>query len=216
MMIRIKSRTGSGYSLLELLVSIALMSVVMTLGVRSFSLLTGLWNETRALADLSDIAEQAFKQIELDLSDTLSAELSGVSIIGIDRVTQNNRSFNSANDADDSLIIPVQGIMRGVSLQRSRSVQYHVDRDQGRSILKRSIGALGDKNPSSGRIDVISRADTLRFDVSFTTGDPDRPWVDEWNSEALPRAVRVSLTLADPENIFRQVSRKKIFAVHVR
>ncbi|MFP6597157.1 MAG: type II secretion system protein [Candidatus Hydrogenedentota bacterium] len=216
MMIRSGNRRRLGYSLLELLVSIGLMSVVMTLGVRSFAMLTSLWNETSALADLSDGAVQAFKQIEVDLADTLSAELSGVSIVGIDRVAENKRDFNSAGDADDSLIIPVQGILPGVSLYRSRSVQYHVDRDNGRSHLKRSIGVLGDKNPSSNRTDVISRFDTLRFDVSFATGDAKEPWVDEWKSEALPRAVRVSLTLADPDNIFRQVSRKKIFSMHVR
>lgn len=211
-----KRSLSKGFSLMELLVAIALMSIVLTLGVRSFSMLTGAWNETRILGELADIAEDALGKIEVDLADTLSAQLSGVSIVGIDRVTKNKHEFNQADDADDRLIVPIQGIQSGVSLQRSQSVQYQVLRDEGRSMLVRTVGPLGDQNPSSGKSDVISRADTIRFDVSYATGDVEEPWVNEWASGTLPRAVRVSLTLADPDNVFRQVSRKQVYAVRVR
>jgi len=208
----------AGFSLIELLVAMGIMGLVMTLGIRSFSMLTTAWNDTQSLAQLSDYADTAFDMIEIDLKDVLSAELSGVSIIGIDQTVSNTREFNRADDASDRLIIPIQGSFTGGSLQQTRSIQYQVVRDNGRSMLRRTMGNLGDPNPSSVAFDIIPLADTLRFDIAFATGDADMPWAGEWSSDALPVAVRVSMTLAVPVEgyAYRQVSRKEVFMVHVR
>jgi prepilin-type N-terminal cleavage/methylation domain-containing protein len=211
-----KNDVSRGFSLIEVLVAIALLSVVTTIGVRTFSLLTTTWKETQALAGLEDSAGIAFREIRKDLSDTLSAELSGVSIIGIDQFVNPKQGHNQAADEDDRLIIPVQGTKVEEMLERTRSIQYRVEREGGRASLVRTRGALGDKNPSLGKFDFIPLVDVVRFDVTYATGKSESPWVAEWSSNELPRAVRVSMTLADPNNKFRQISRKQIFAIHVR
>ncbi|MFP6582463.1 MAG: type II secretion system protein [Candidatus Hydrogenedentota bacterium] len=205
----------NGFTLLEILVSIAIMGVVASLGVRSFALLTSSWADARAMAELGDTVDDAFELIALDLGDVLSAELSGVSITGIDRMVETD-AFNQAGDADDRLIIPTQGLSAALSLQRVRSVQYQVYRDDEFNKLVRTVGPLGSDNPKNGRSEIISRANVVRFDVSYATGDSANPWVSSWDGETLPKAVRVALTLSDPNNGFRQVSRKKVYPVHVQ
>jgi prepilin-type N-terminal cleavage/methylation domain-containing protein len=205
----------TGFTLLELLVVIGIMGVVTTIGVKSFALLTSSWSESRALVELDDTADVAFEMIALDLADALSAELSGVSIKGIDS-TSEGIGFNQAGNNDDRLVVPVQGVNSGSSLQIARSVQYKVERSGDRNKLIRTIGPLGNQSPANFRNDVIERADVLRFDVTYGTGDVNNPWATSWDSESHPKAVRVALTLADPNNHFRQISRKETYMVHVR
>ena len=164
-----------GFSLIEVLVSIALLGVVTTIGVRTFSLLTTTWKETQTLAGLEDSAAIAFREIRKDLSDTLSAELSGVSIIGIDQYVNAKQGHNQAADEDDRLIIPIQGTKDGEILERTRSIQYRIERESGRASLVRTRGDLGDKNPSKGKFDFIPLVDVVRFDVAYATGESDSP-----------------------------------------
>lgn len=207
-------KPSKGFSLLELLVAIALMGVVTTLGIQAFSMLTSAFHETRVLSELNDKAEDAFKDIEKVMADTLSASLSGVSIIGVDREIENKREINRQGNADDRLIIPI--LETGGPLQVSRSIQYQVFREEGRSLLAKTVGSLGDANPSSQRNNIIPDCDVIRFDVTYATGNTDEPWVNSWTSSELPRAVRVSMTLSEEDNITRQISRKAIYEVHVR
>jgi prepilin-type N-terminal cleavage/methylation domain-containing protein len=208
-------QSRKGFSLLELLIVIALMSVVMTIGAQSFVLLTGKWQETKKMSELETHADVAFNNLEQDIADTLSAELSHVSILGINQEAK-GRGWNTEADADDRLIIPVQGARDNSILKKARSIQYQVIRENDQGFLTASTGALGDKNPSGARRRIIPNADVVRFDVSYATGDPSNPWKDEWSEDELPRAVRVSMTLADPYNPTLQISRKEVYAVHVR
>lgn len=207
--------TSRGFSLIELLVSIAIVGLVMTLGTKAFYSLTSAWAEARTLAELDDTAEDAFYMIGLDMSDLLSAELSGVSIRGIDQVAEADR-FNQAGNNDDRLIIPIQGLTVGMDMQRVRSVQFQVLRGDDSNELVRRVGLLGAANPGKNESKIITRANVLRFDVTYATGDVENPWVTSWDAVSLPKAVRVSLTLADTNNIFRQISRKETYLVHVQ
>ncbi|MBN4046708.1 type II secretion system protein [bacterium AH-315-P07] len=214
---RIQSlRTNRGFSLLELLLAVSMMGVVTTVGITSFAKLTATWKNTQVLLALEDTADVAFRNIEQDLADTLSAELSGVSIVGINRDVASTIGVNQAPDADDRLIIPTQGSLYNTNLFRTRFVQYQIQRDEERALLRRITRDFDDPTRVLTRLDIIPEADVIRFDVTFATGDADTPWVDEWESAEMPRAVRVCMTLTEPGNLSRQISRKETYAVHVR
>jgi prepilin-type N-terminal cleavage/methylation domain-containing protein len=211
-----------GVTLLEVLIAISMMGVVTTIGVRSFVLLTDSWREASAAKDLEEQADQALGMLALDFYDVLSSELSGASITGIDREIA-SKGFNQAPNARDQLVIPIRGTMQSLS-PKAALVMYEVQESRndagGRSHLVRTLEWLsktGDPEqdrPVTGTL--IDRADVIRFNVEFGTGDVDRPWANEWSSVNRPRSIRVSLTVADPDFPYRQVSRKKTYSVLVR
>ncbi len=205
-----------GFTLVEVLTAVAIMSIVTTMGVKSFATLTSAWNETRILSELTQSIEIAFDSIHRDTEDVLSANLSGVSISGEHRNLENVREFEKAADADDRIVLPVQGNVSGRSLQISASVQYSVSRSGERSELIRTKDQLGSPAPAKGRQVVLSGADTTRFRVEYATGDPAHPWADTWNESQLPLAVRVSIVAASMDRPWLQVSRKRVFPINVK
>lgn len=205
-----------GFSLVELLIAISILAVVTTIGLQAFALLTGNWREKQAMTRLNGDANAVFREIERDITDTLSAELSGIAIRGYDSFSQGD-GFNVASDHDDRIVIPVQDAASGRTLKNARSVQWRVLRDDsGRNALYRTIGTLGSANPSNSRTDFIPNTNVVRFDITYGTGEAGSPWVASWDSEGHPKAVRVSMTLSNPNYPFRQISRKEVYTVHVR
>jgi hypothetical protein len=114
---------------------------------------------------------------------------------------------------DDSFELPVaEPGAPGVS-----RVRYFVDRAQQRDLLTREVVSLSDDAavPSSTavnpRVDVVY----LRCEVGVQQ-DGGFVWsADGWTGAEAPDAVRVSMTLADPDSPWIQVSRKAVFDVHV-
>ncbi|PCJ67013.1 MAG: hypothetical protein COA73_00795 [Candidatus Hydrogenedentota bacterium] len=209
-------KSKNGFTLVEVLMAIAIMSIVTTLGARSFTTLTSSWNETRILSELNQSIQAAFDTIQRDTQDVLSAELSGVSIIGEHRNAENIREFEKAADADDRVVLPVQGNISGRSLQISASVQYAVDRSGDRIELVRTIDQLGSSSPGKGRQVVLFDADATRFRVEYATGNPANPWVLTWDKSHLPHAVRISMMAVSPDRPWLQVSRKRVFPINVK
>jgi len=205
-----------GFTLVEVLTAVAIMSIVTTLGVKSFTTLTSSWNETRILSKLNQSIESAFDTIHRDTEDVLSADLSGVSILGEHRNRENVREFEKAADADDRIVLPVQGNVSGRSLKISASVQYSVDRNAGGLELVRTIDQLGSSAPAKGRQVVLADANTTRFRVEYATGDPGNPWASTWNEARLPLAVRISVVAASPDRPWLQVSCKRVFPINVK
>lgn len=209
-------RRRDGFTLIEILVAITIMSVVTTIGLRMFVLITGQWREQRSMTYLNTQANNAFREIERDLTDALSAEISGVAIRGYDE-TKSGQGFNAAPDQSDRIVIPVQGAAKQSSLANAWSVQYRLAEDsEGKNVLYRSVGKLGTENPSNGRQTYMPDANVVRFDITYATGGDENPWVSSWNSDMNPKAVRVSMTISDPEYPFRQISRKEVYTVHTR
>ena len=210
---RIHRTSHSGFSLLELLVSIAIMGVVTTLGVSAFSKMTTQWLETKTMTELENNVETVFESVGKDLADTLSAEVSGHSIVGEDREWINPKEHNPFEYKDDRMVIPVQGVKDGVDI--AVAVQYAIVRNAETTSLKRSTAPLGsDKwlNP----LDLIAGVDTLSFDIEYATDNVESPWVKAWTASTLPKAVRVGIVVADRDNAYYQVSRKAVYTIAVQ
>lgn len=209
-------RRRAGFTLLELLVVLTILGVVSTLGTSAFVTVTSAWNERKALTELDAQAEEAFESIRRDLADTLSYELSGVAITGTSRDAVDTDTVPAAHNADDSVSIPVQGAAAGRTRQRAAMVAYSVDRGAAEGSLIRTAGNLDDNFPTTGRQEVIPRARTVAFRAEYLSDDPDRLWESEWHGPGHPKALRISLTLEDPDRPDIQISRKAVLRVHVR
>ncbi len=209
------TRSG-GFTLIELLISISILGVVTGIGINAFVGLTGAWHDTKTLADLDSIADDALNTIQTDVLDVLSFELSGVSIRGEDRATEDQRFFDRILE-DDTLVIPVQTTQAGRRRLGGNTVQYHVERNANAQVLRRTVGVLEAEIPQSGRAAVTDeqRANVIRFNVEYLVPSSS-DWVAEWQEDALPAAIRVSLVLADPYRGDLQVSRKAVFPIYVR
>lgn len=212
----------SGFSLVELLVVMAILSVVTALGSQAFFRVTDAWTKTKILQDLDSAADQAFEIMAHDFADVLSSELSGIPMIGVrgDWESRERRFFDRMF-ADDSIILPIQSSGIGEGNLTGGTLMYAVRRKRGEDRMEhslvRTVGPLTTASPpEGGLLPVISpdRADVLRLRIEYA--DPQGEWQPSWRDPTLPRAVRVSMTLAHPDQYDRQVSRKAVFPIHVR
>ncbi len=211
-----------GFSLVELLVVMAILSVVTALGTRAFFGVTDAWSKTKILKDLDSAADQAFEMMAQDFADTLSSDLSGIPMIGVrgDSESREHRYFDRMF-ADDSVILPIQSTGIGEGNLNGGRLMYRVRRERGGERLEhtlvRTVGPLTTGSPPvGGLLPVISpdRADVLRLRIEYA--DAEGQWQPSWRHPELPRAVRVSMTLAHPDQYDRQVARKAVFPIHVR
>ena len=213
---RFDNKSKAGFTLIELLVVLSILSVVTTLGTTAFITITTAWNEQRALIALDREAQKVFETIERDLSDTLSQELSGVTITGANRDQKSTGTWPETHLADDALSIPIQGSAAQRTRQRSARVGYYIDRSAGGASFVRTTGKLSEGFPTTGRQDLIPDVRTIAFRVEYLTDDPEKVWVPTWNRAAHPEAIRLSLTLEDADRPEFQLSRKAVMRVHVR
>ena len=205
-----------GFTLLEVLVVIAILGIVSGLGTSAFVTITSAWNERKSITQLDAQAQQAFESIRRDLSDALSYELSAMAIRGTRHDAVDTATVPAAHNADDIIAIPVQGASAGRARQRAALVGYRMDRGTGAGTLVRTIGALEAEFPTTGRLEIIPGAHTVAFRLEYLSNDPGRLWVGDWQGAGHPGAVRVSLTLEDPDRPYIQISRKAVLRVHVR
>lgn len=207
--------TGSGFTLLELLVVISILGVVSGIGMQAFFGMTSAWSDLKSRSDLDGIAYSAFQRMHADFADVISAELSGVSIRGI--AAEREYDALLAPYKDDQIILPIQTSAVGRRNLIGGSVRYRVARDdaEGTHRLVREVGLLTADLPIGAQTAIIDTANVLSLRFEFL-GRESGEWQLDWNSPELPAAVRVSLTLADLNRIDLQVSRKTVFPIHVR
>jgi len=205
-----------GFTLLEVLVVIVILSVVSGLGTSAFVTITSAWNDQQSMSQLNAMAEDVFSAIATDFSDTLSHDLSGVPISGASRDSVDTRTVPAAHNADDTLVIPIQGAAAGRTRERLATVGYRIDRSAATMPLLRTLGELGDKTPGANGQSLVPGARTLAFRVEYLSEKPGRLWIQEWNGADHPRAVRVSITLQDLNRPDLQLSRKSVMHIHVQ
>jgi type II secretion system protein J len=203
-------RRRLGFTLFELLTVIAVLGVVSTVGMRAFVIITGEWNTTTRRMALNTEAVRIFDSMKKDFGQVPPVALSGVSMQGEERLESNQR-YNLVRLEDDYFLLPVAGGAEAQSGAGIRMVKYHIGRKPGRGprLLRTSWAAGG--TPAAG-VNLEISGSVLAMRVAFYDG---AAWQPEWRLETLPEAVAVSLTLADPERPWEQISRKAVFPVYV-
>ena len=209
-------RRASGFTLIEIIVVIALMAIVTTIGCVIFHKMFSAISILTEKIDLDNRAETAFNEIRRDFDQILSAELSGVPLRGEFAIEEgrdqdNLVTYGRALDSD-RIIIPVQRVAGGARQDQPGKVMYWVDREGTESALVRTHGPLDEPEPTQARTVVQPNVVGLRIEYAPRKSTE---WQREWDRPDLPGAVRVSLALAG-DHPLEQVARKAVFVIRCR
>lgn len=203
----------NGFSLIEILTSIALLAVLTTIAISILFKVTDGWRITTLRGNLFDTSENIMASLRQDMGNVLSQKLSGVSVRGEQRSSQSEdpaSPFFKMAVEDDRLILPLQHEELDQGQKMPISVMYEVDRSVEPPELVRVLGPLRANPPDGARTIVGKGVRGLRFE--FFDG---KTWAPAWDQPALPQAVRASVTLADATQPEQQVARAATFTIHV-
>ena len=200
-----------GFSLIELIVVIGILSVVLSLGSTMFFDITNAGNHSARVLRVEEIANQAFSTLRRDFTQMLSSESAGSTISGEDRETQDDQLAWGMSLANDRVTLPVSTKNPRTNLVEEHSVLYRIGRDgSGSSRLERLQTPLNEMNPD-GPVQVVAGGVTA-MDLEYHDGVSWRP---SWDKRQAPEAVRISLTLMSENYPMEQISRKAAFTLHV-
>jgi prepilin-type N-terminal cleavage/methylation domain-containing protein len=206
-------RHSSGFTLIELIIVLGLMGMATTLGMTMLYRVSDAWRQTSRRTELNARADEIIKQMQKDFAEVVSSRLAGVSVHGTSKTGQDSRFFKVLLE-DDEVVIPVEIVAGpGGPLQRA-NVRYRIERQDGGSTLMRVTRALGDEKAPVTTVKVADGVLAMR--IEYLGKGPDASWQNDWANPAAPAAVRVSVTLADPDRYAaEQISRKAVFPIRV-
>ena len=208
-----KRRRGqrSGFTLIELLVVIALLGMTTTLGMTILYRVSEAWRQTTIRAELDAKADYILSQMGQDFAQVVSAQVSGQGIRGSSQTAQDPRFFGVPLQ-DDVVVLPVTLSPEPGELPRQVDVGYHIDREEGAHTLVRTTTIPGNTE-SVASVKVSDGVLAMR--IEYAAKAPGSAWQSPWSNAALPGAVRISLTLADPDRPYEQIARKAVFPIYV-
>ncbi len=203
-------RRPRGFTLLELIIVIGLMSAVTTMGAVMFSKMTDLWRGAVRDAEIDATARYVMDQVRQDVGCVLSPALSGVSVRGVSATV----AGNSRRLADDQVMLPVQLLTGPNGPATTAEVRYAVERaSETGGALKLYSGPIGQQAPVGGPTMVAENVTQFKVEYLARTGSGQ--WMAEWNQATLPAAIRVSVAIADPARPGASISRKAVFRIPV-
>ncbi len=213
-------RRRAGFTLMELLTVLAVLSVVSTIGISLFFRINDEWRGTTLRLDLNSIAGRAFDRMERDFGHLASAKLSGAVLAGEQRSQdiplqprgmgkERERAFQRTED--DRIILPIEQINAETQRMERLNVMYQIDRSGVAPALTRTLGA-SDQMPPAGAKETIAEG-VLAMRIEYDAG---AGWQPNWSQAALPETVRVSLIVMSPDRPWEQLARKQVFSIHVK
>lgn len=199
----------AGFTLLELLVVVAIIGVVTTMGAMMFGELLRVWRVLETRAELDQQAQNALNTIGKDLAATIPPSLAELSIEGFQRP-------DNPEGLADMISFPIRlPTADGPTLSGSVSYHVRVIEEEGKvgETLVRQMALLGDATSIPEPVTIAEGVVALAIEYLPGKG---AEWQTEWSQEDLPEAVRVSITLTDADNpAGPEVARKAIFPIKV-
>lgn len=200
-----------GFTLLELILVVALLSVVTSLGVSIFVKVSDAWDVTHARTEMDARAGYIFSQMGQDFGQMVSHKLAGANIVSESQTAQDKRFFRIPL-RDDRVTIPVQLASQPGQPPQRAEVTYSIDRKDETCTLMRSTRVVGAKGPGTS---VAVAEGVLAMGIEYAGKTPGSAWQAPWTQAGIPGAVRVNVTLMDPDRIGQQISRKAVFPILV-
>lgn len=205
-----KNAQTRGFTLFELLVVLAVMSVVSTIGVTAYSRVTGVWRISAMRMELGSTADNIFDTVRRDLENVASSRRTGQVIQGID-VLSEDAMYGRVPLDNDRIVLPIVQVGLNGTAERL-AVRYHVRRDGVPDQLTRTLGPMDGTEPN-GASQVIAE-NVLALDIEYLN---DGAWQPSWSGATQPEAVKINLTLSGVGQWRNeQITRSAVFPVYVQ
>ena len=206
----------NGFTLLELIMVIALMGVATTLGVTMLFKISDAWRQTAIRCELDNRAEHIFKSIEKDMAEMLSPSATGIPFKAeAGTATLEKEPFYKAQVERDRLIVPTKLTMRDDPKAELThvDVEYAVESKEDASRLMRIERVPGVAENKWPQLEIDKAV--ISFRIESLAREAGATWQPGWTKTTTPRAVRVSVVLANPNNPQDQIVRMAVFPVEV-
>ncbi len=201
----------AGFTLLELILVLTIMSIVSTLGVTGLFRMTLYWNDLQSTLRMNAAATHAFESFAKDFESVLSARVVGVGLRGQQADIEDNVRFWRLSFEDDSLTAPVEQYNPLTGAQERLSVQYAIDRHEDEPRLVRTTTPLGDAVRSGTQS--VAASGIVGMRIQYFDGND---WRGNWDGSAMPEMVRVSLSMMADNRTDQHLSRVATFRIHVK
>ncbi len=200
---RFSRRGAAGFTLAELLITIAIIGIVSSLGLRAYLTAIDYYGLARSKGESDQAIQSAMETIRADVNSVLPSSLTGVSVSG----SVQNRAGGKTNSV---LMLPVSVPTLADGRSTAAWVRYDVRYIQESGRLVRSAGPLYQDLKEDAGTDVVFGV--LGFNAEYL--DDNGAWVSTWPLGQSPVAVRVTLTVRDPDSILAPaVTRSLVFRV---
>jgi prepilin-type N-terminal cleavage/methylation domain-containing protein len=207
-----KHANRAGFTLIEIVTVLAVMAVVSSLGTVIFYKMTSGWMQVRQRTELDARVENAFEQIQRDVNAIISHDISGIPLRGVLQDEKSDEFFDRVMSRD-RVVLPVTAAASIDGMDQAGLVMYSVESGEGQARLIRTTGDFATANPSSNSTTIAEGV--LRFAIEFAPRDGAGGWARGWDRDQLPGAMRISMTILDPDQPDQQVARKAVFPIHV-
>ena len=206
-------RSRQGFSLIELLVVLGLLSVATGLAVTTFFRMNDQWDFVRTGAEFDERADKIFDYFHDDAETALSAQVSSVAIAHNDRESEGLfNEFYGSDFASDTLTLPVFAQLGSDRNLIAAKVRYYIERNTRSAVLRRQVtsidGEFSDENPGIPVDDGV-----ISLDFQFPNAD-GTGWVGRWGRPGTPPMIRVNILMIDPGDPTTQASRTAVFRIH--
>ncbi|MBI1319119.1 MAG: prepilin-type N-terminal cleavage/methylation domain-containing protein [Candidatus Hydrogenedens sp.] len=199
-----------GFTLLELIVVLAVLSVVSTLGISAFVSVTSYYNTTARRMALDERARQVFESIQEDCAMMVPSGFAGCSVFS-KRQMEETKRYGRVPLENDQMVLPIAFYNPVTEATNRASVLYAIDRSEAQPrLIRRLEGGFG--NPAPQGAEEIVAEGVLAMRIDYFDG---KRWLPEWTAAQHPDAIRVSLVLQDLDRPYEQVARKCAFPIQV-
>ena len=203
-------RRRGGFTLFELLLALTIVSVISTIGATGFFRLTAYWNDLLLTNRANQCATDIFALMASDFENTLSSEVTDISLQGSTADFQENRRFWRFDFEDDRISLPVEAYNPSLGIWERRLVRYEIDRTEAEPRLLRYARPL-DAGPASEK-QTVAYPGVSGIRIHYFDGTT---WRNQWQEGFMPEAVRISLSVMENMRADKHLSRMATFRVHV-